>query len=76
MICAASCLIISKVSLFFFVKIEIVLSISIDLSRSHNSPLTSDTKASEASFSEISFAISAEVTEFLYCFLSLLIFSN
>ena len=72
MICAASCLITSKVSLFFFVNIAILLSTSIGLSKSHSSPFTIETKASDLSFSEMSFAISAEVTGLSYFFLSLL----
>ena len=63
----ASCLITFKF-LFFFFKIEILLSISIGLSNPIT-PLTIETKASEASFSEISFAISAEVTGFILFFI-------
>ena len=65
MICAASCLIKSRVSLFLEVKIDTVLSFSIVLFKSHNSPLTSATKASDANLGDISEAICNAVTGLL-----------
>ena len=56
----------------FLVKIDMVLSVSIGLCKSQSSPLTRETKASEAILGEISLAILAEVIGFSYVFLSLL----
>ena len=71
MIWAASCLITSSTSLFFFVNIETLLSFLIIRSRSHNSPLTIETKASEAKFFEILVAICIGVIGLSYSIVSL-----